>query len=84
MIRRLKTFLVLSYVRHDMHHYMNKILAILSFSINCFDPLIRDDKEFDEVTKKFMAENDEWMQDIPEDFMPDTDPLAMSDDELFA
>ena len=67
-----------------MHHYMNKILIILSFSINCFDPLIRDDKEFDEVTKKFMAENDEWMQDIPEDFMPDTDPLAMSDDELFA
>ena len=60
---------------------MNKILIILAFSINCFDPLIRDDKDFDALIKKFMTEDDAWMEDIPEDFMPDTDPLDISEDE---
>ena len=55
-----------------MNQYMNKILVILCFTINCFDPLIRDDNEFETLVKKFMAEDDEWMNDIPEDFMPDT------------
>ena len=55
-----------------MNQYMNKILVILCFTINCFDPLIRDDKEFETLVKQFMAEDDEWMNDIPEDFMPDT------------
>ena len=81
VIRRLKTFLVLSFIRHDMNHLMNKIIIILSFTVNCLDPLIRDEKQFDEVTKQFMAEDDSWMANIPDDFMPDMDPLDITNYE---
>ena len=81
VIRRLKTFLVLSFIRHDMNHLLNKIMIILSFTVNCLDPLIRDEKQFDEVTKQFMAEDDSWMANIPDDFMPDMDPLDITNYE---
>ena len=60
---------------------MNKIIIILSFTVNCLDPLIRDEKQFDEVTKQFMAEDDSWMANIPDDFMPDMDPLDITNYE---
>ena len=82
VIRRLKTFEVLTFVRHDMNHQMNKILMILSFTINCFDPLIRDEKEFDTLTKQFMEEDDSWMNEVPDEFMPDTDPFVFDDDDM--
>ena len=34
-----------------------------------------------EYTPRVTTEDDAWMEDIPEDFMPDTDPLDISEDE---
>ena len=46
VIRRLKTFLVLSFIRHEMHHLMNKVVIIcknlMSFLFNHVSNALND------------------------------------------
>ena len=44
-IARLKQFMVLQFLPHDLYKYINKILLILAFIVNNFNPLIADDEE---------------------------------------
>ena len=81
-IGRLKIFQVLSFVRHDRNKYMNKIMAILAFSCNCFGPLIKEADKVDDIIKKFQEDNDDLFRDMPEDFFADPDPLE-DDDIVF-
>ena len=41
-IERLRRFGVMKFVRHDMQRHFNKLLIILSYTVNNFGPLIRD------------------------------------------
>ena len=54
-MERLRRFGVLRFARHDMYKHFNRLLVILSFTVNCFPPLIRDKesgvKEDDDVTE---------------------------------
>ena len=81
-IARLKVFQVLSFVRQDRNPYMNKIVFILGFSINCFGPLIKEQEKVDELIKKFQEDNldDEFFANMPDDFMPDLDPMEDEDE----
>lgn len=57
-IARLKIFQILSFVRHDMYPFINKILVILSYVVNNFPPLLKDDeeKELEEVLTQIEVE----------------------------
>ena len=68
-IARLKIFQLLSYVRHDMYPFINRILIILAYTVNNFPPLIDDDE--DEEFEKFL--NDLEEKD------PDEDEFAIND-----
>lgn len=76
-IARLKVFQVLSFVRQDRNVYMNKIIYILAFCINCFGPLIQEDGKIDELIKKFQEDkmDDQFFANMPDDFMADLDPI---------
>ena len=54
-MERLRRFGVLRFARHDMYKHFNRLLVILSYTVNCFPPLIRDKesgvKEDDDVTE---------------------------------
>jgi hypothetical protein len=54
-LERLRRFGVLRFARHDMYKHFNRLLVILSYTVNCFPPLIRDKesgvKEDDDVTE---------------------------------
>ena len=56
-IARLKIFQLLSYIRHDMYPFINRILVILAYTVNNFPPLIDDDE--DEEFEKFLDDLEE-------------------------
>jgi hypothetical protein len=60
-ISRLKTFGVLQFIEHSLYRHINKILIVLSYIVNNFDPLICDgsaQEEDDEEDLEEGAEDD--------------------------
>lgn len=69
-IERLRRFGVMKYVRKDMQKHFNKLVIILSYTVNSFGPLIKE-KDLDKLQKKVdEADVDENKDDdeIEEDF----------------
>ena len=64
----------MSFVRRDRNIYMNKIVIILAFCVNCFGPLIREEENIDDIIKKFQEDDDGFFKDMPDNFMRDMDP----------
>ena len=69
-IERLRRFGVMKYVRHDMQKHFNKLVIILSFTVNSFGPLIKE-KDLDKLKKKVDdadIDEDKEEDEIEEDF----------------
>ena len=59
----------MSFVRHDLYPFINKILLILAYTVNQFPPLLSDDE--DEDFEKFLS-------DLPEE-EPDEEEFIIND-----
>jgi hypothetical protein len=59
-ISRLKTFGVLQFIEHSLYRHINKILIVLSYIVNNFDPLICDESAQEESDEEDLegAEDD--------------------------
>ena len=77
-IARLKIFQILQFIRHDLYPYINKILVILSYTVNNFPPLLDDDEDQDFETflsglekedpdEEEFAINDQFIQDYEDE-----------------
>ena len=78
-IQRLKTFGVLKFIEQRMYKHMNKILVVLAYIVNNFDPLIADgiDPSLLEPIVEVEETGDNY--EVPE--MPE-EPMDESDFEL--
>ena len=78
-IERLRRFKVMKFMSHHMYRHCNKLLIILSYTVNLFPPLIRDknctydekveneddltNEEIDEIFRQ-ISEEDQDQEDI--------------------
>ena len=72
-IERLRRFKVMKFMSHHMYKHCNKLLVILSYTVNCFPPLIRDpnctyDEKVEEEEELTNEEIEAIMKDFEEEF----------------
>ena len=57
-IARLRQFMILKFLPHDLYKHIDKILKILAFIVNNFNPLINDDDSDEEDTESDTENSD--------------------------
>ena len=72
-IERLRRFKVMKFMSHHMYKHCNKLLVILSYTVNCFPALIRDpnciyNEKVEEEEELTNEEIDAIMKDFEEEF----------------
>jgi hypothetical protein len=79
-ISRLKTFGVLQFIEHSLYRHINKILIVLSYIVNNFDPLICDESAQEEGDEDDLEEDAE--DNLDEGDEDDLDEGAEKDFDL--
>ena len=72
-IERLRRFKVMKFMSHHMYKHCNKLLVILSYTVNCFPALIRDpnciyNEKVEEEEELTNEEIDAIIKDFEEEF----------------
>jgi hypothetical protein len=83
-ISRLKTFGVLQFIEHSLYRHINKILIVLSYIVNNFDPLICDGSAQEEGDEDDLEEDaeDDLDEGAEEDFDQDNqDEIVMEEEK---
>jgi hypothetical protein len=72
-ISRLKTFGVLQFIEHSLYRHINKILIVLSYIVNNFDPLICDGSAQEDEEDLEEEEEEGGEEDLEEEGGEDDD-----------